>query len=582
MMKKALCVLLCAALLLGLPLAVSAEEETDFSWSLEGNVLCISGEIEAQEVYPWADAADSVTTLRISEGVTEIPAGAFQNFSALQYVTIPKTLRYIGSSAFENCALLRWVKMPDGLVGIGEKAFAGCTKLAPVYLPESVAWIGDRAFDVSAVLNCYAGSAGQDYVADNGGTYRQTGTHALASAKGTWGDAGTWTLENGVLVLSGSGAIVCGTDGRYPWDAYRADIQTVELGEGITELGKDAFALCRKLVKLSFPQSIENIADSALDGRVEVVGFTGTAAETFAQNRGLSFTAVETAEETGETETIAAETEATEVPAPEETENSEGALTETEAGEEIAPTETAGQTEPEATEAAPTEAAEEPEPTETEAGEKAEPGETEPAEQESTVPTETEPEKEPVLSVETVTAQPGQTVKLTISLSENPGLCGLYFGIDYDHSKLTLEDYNCPNKDFAQGDWMVGIGQEERAVWLQPDLTEAEGEILTLTFRVASDAGTGDIEVALTDIAGVDDQANSVRVAGNAGGITIALGVPGDINGDGDVTSADLLRLRRYLAGQNVTAETGNADLNGDGCVDLLDLMLLQRLLTTK
>ena len=116
-------------------------------------MLCITGEIETQEVYPWADAADSVTTLRISEGVTEIPAGAFQNFSALQYVTIPKTLRYIGSSAFENCALLRWVRMPDGLVGIGEKAFAGCTKLAPVYLPESVAWIGDRAFDVSAVLN---------------------------------------------------------------------------------------------------------------------------------------------------------------------------------------------------------------------------------------------------------------------------------------------------------------------------------------------------------------------------------------------------------------------------------------------
>ena len=389
MMKKALCVLLCAALLLGLPLAVSAEEETDFSWSLEGNVLCISGEIETQEVYPWADAADSVTTLRISEGVTEIPAGAFQNFLALQYVTIPKTLRYIGSSAFENCALLRWVRMPDGLVGIGEKAFAGCTKLAPVYLPESVAWIGDRAFEVSAVLNCYAGSTGQDYVADNGGTYRQTGTHTLASAKGTWGDAGTWTLENGALVLSGSGAIVCGTDGRYPWDAYRADIQTVELGEGITELGKDAFALCRKLVKLSFPKSIEDIADSALDGRVEVVGFTGTAAETFAQNRGLSFTAVETAEETGETETIAAETEATEAPAPEETENSEGALTEMKAGEETAPTETAGKTEPEATEAAPTEAAEEPEPTGTEAGEKAEPGETEPAEQESAMPTET-------------------------------------------------------------------------------------------------------------------------------------------------------------------------------------------------
>ena len=579
-MKKALCALLCAALLLALPLAAGAEEETDFSWSLEGNVLCISGEIEAQEAYPWADAADSVTTLRISEGVTEVPAGAFQNFLALQYVTIPKTLRYIGSSAFENCALLRWVRMPDGLVGIGEKAFAGCTKLAPVYLPESVAWIGDRAFDTSAVLNCYAGSAGQDYVADNGGTYRQTGTHTLASAKGTWGEAGTWTLENGSLVLSGSGAVACGTDGRYPWDAYRADIQTVELGEGITELGKDAFALCRKLTQLSFPKSIEDIDDSALDGRAEIVGFVGTAAETFAQGRGLTFTAIEE-ERTEETvpteteapeETAATETEAPEEAAPVETENPETAPAETEAPEETTPTETAGQTE--------SEAAEEPEPTEADVWEKTEPDDAEAAEQETT--TETELEKEPALSVETVTAQPGQTVELTISLSDNPGLCGLYFGIDYDHSKLTLEDYSCPNKDFAQEDWMVGIGQEERAVWLQPDLTEAEGEILTLTFRVASDAGTGNVEVALTDIAGVDDQANSVRISGNSGRITIALGVPGDINGDGNVTSADLLRLRRYLAGQSVTAETGNADLNGDGRVDLLDLMLLQMRLTTK
>ena len=187
-----------------------------------------------------------------------------------------------------------------------------------------------------------------------------------------------------------------------------------------------------------------------------------------------------------------------------------------------------------------------------------------------------------MLSVETVTAQPGQTVQLTVSLTDNPGLCGLYFGIDYDHSKLTLEDYSCPNESFAQGDWMVGVGQEERAVWLQPDLTEAEGEILTLTFRVASDAGTGDIAVSLTDITGVDDRANSVRIAGNAGGVTVALGLPGDINGDGKVSSADLLRLRRYLAGQAVTAETGNADLNGDDRVDLQDLMLLQILLTGK
>lgn len=591
MMKKALCVLLCAALLLGLPFAAGAETAEAVSWSLEGNVLCISGEIEAAEVYPWADGANSVTTLRISDGVTEIPAGAFQNFVALQYVTIPQTLRYIGDSAFENCALLRWVRMPDSLIGIGERAFAGCTKLSAVYLPERVAWIGDRAFDATVVVNCSANSAGQDYIADNGGTYRQTGTHTLASAKGNWGKNGTWTLENGTLTLSGSGEVTCGADGRYPWDAYRADIQTVELGAGITALGKDAFALCRKLEKITFPASIETVDEAALDGRAEIVGYAGTAAQTFAENRGLTFTAVEAGEKPEETvpaetvgEDTAPETAGTEESVPAASGAEERIPAETEAAKETSGTEpeetvsaeTEPETatvEPEVTEAADTQPENQTDPTETGAAEES----TEPTEE-----TPEEPKKEPVLSVETVTAQPGQTVQLTVSLTDNPGLCGLYFGIDYDHSKLTLEDYSCPNESFAQGDWMVGVGQEERAVWLQPDLTEAEGEILTLTFRVASDAGTGDIAVSLTDITGVDDRANSVRIAGNAGGVTVALGLPGDINGDGKVSSADLLRLRRYLAGQAVTAETGNADLNSDGRVDLQDLMLLQILLTGK
>lgn len=56
--------------------------------------------------------------------------------------------------------------------------------------------------------------------------------------------------------------------------------------------------------------------------------------------------------------------------------------------------------------------------------------------------------------------------------------------------------------------------------------------------------------------------------------------LPGDVNGDGQVSVKDLIRLRRHLAGSQVELSTGNADLNGDGAVDVLDLARLRKLLT--
>ena len=563
-MKKVLCLLLC--FLLAVPMAAGAESTQRVSWSLEGNVLSISGEgvMSFSEPFPWADEQDSITTLRVGEGITEIQTDAFRDFSALQYLALPKTLRYIGAGAFENCPGLRWVSLPNGLIGIGERAFADCAKLAPVYVPDSVAWVGDRAFDITAIINCYANSAVQDYIEDNGGTYRQTGAHALASAKGTWGEKGKWTLEEGKLTLTGTGAVSTETDGRYAWDAYRGDIQTVVLNEGITALDAGAFTLCRKLTQVSFPKTIETVDADSLQGEPVLSGYSGTAAETYAKDNDLSFTAQdgENADEPAQ-ETEAAETETTEPEA--ETEP-------TETAEKVAAEQTVPATVPTQTDASTesTEATETSVPEETtEATEETEPAKVSAASEETAK-----------LTVDTVTAQPGQTVTLTLTLSGNPGITGLYFGFDYDKNLLTLEDYSSSNEDFAQHDWTVGIGQGEKALWLQPDETKAEGAILSLTFRVSQNAGIGEIPVALTEVSAVDARADEVEITGISGGITVSLGLAGDVNGDGEVTNADLIRLRRYLSGQSVSAETGNADLNGDGKVDLKDLMLLQLLLT--
>ena len=538
-MKRILSVIIgiCLAACLA-PLGAGAEEPV--SWSLDGGTLAItgSGDMAFQKI-PWADRLEEIQALRLDEGITAIQDGAFAGCANLTSVTLSKSLQYIGNEAFRDCGSLCWVTLPQQLIGIGEEAFDGCTKLTSIVVPGTVGRIGDRAFEPTIILRGHKNSASEDYIKDNGGTFRQVDYHKLASSGGQL-DGVEWTLRDGAMTVTGKGTLNLGSLEAYPWDALRGDIVTLELGEGITEVDTQAFALCRKLTKVTVPASLEKTAQGAFPEDVQIIAPAEEAAQT---------TEVTQAAQTTE---AAEGTEATEA---------------TEAAEATEATEAAEATE--ATEA--TEAAEATETTEM---------------TETTAPAEAAEEMKPgipaqlALTVGQATAQPGQQVKLTVSLSGNPGLCGLNFTIDYDHTRLTLEDYDCLDSQLTASDWSVGLGEGEKALWLQSDATDTEGEILTLVFRVSDAAPLGDTTVTLTDITGVDEEAKLLKPVCVSGGVTVSSGLLGDVNGDDRVTAADEKRLRRYLAGAKVAIETGNADMNGDGAIDLVDLMLLQKSLS--
>lgn len=550
-MKRILSVIIgiCLAACLA-PLGAGAEEPV--SWSLDGGTLAITGSGDmAFKKIPWADRLGEIQALRLDEGITAIQDGAFAGCANLTSVTLSKSLQYIGNEAFRDCGSLCWVTLPQQLIGIGEKAFSGCTKLTSIVVPGTVGRIGDRAFEPTIILRGHKNSASEDYIKDNGGTFRQVDYHKLASSSGQL-DGMEWTLRDGAMTVTGKGTLDLGALEAYPWDALRGDILTLELGEGITEVDAQAFALCRKLTKVTVPASLEKTAQGAFPEDVEIIAPAEETAQT---------TEVTEAAQTTEAAEGTEATEATE--AAEATEATEAAK----AAEVTEATEAAEATE--ATEA--TEAAEATETTEmaetiesTEAAEEADPK----------IPAQL------ALTVGQATAQPGQQVKLTLSLSGNPGLCGLNFTIDYDHTRLTLEDYDCLDSQLTASDWSLGLGEGEKALWLQSDATDAEGEILTLVFRVSDAAPLGDTTVTLTDITGVDEEAKLLKPVCVSGGVTVSSGLLGDVNGDDRVTAADEKRLRRYLAGAKVAIETGNADMNGDGTIDLVDLMLLQKSLS--
>ncbi len=60
---------------------------------------------------------------------------------------------------------------------------------------------------------------------------------------------------------------------------------------------------------------------------------------------------------------------------------------------------------------------------------------------------------------------------------------------------------------------------------------------------------------------------------------TTYVSTPGDVNNDGTVSKADLLRLQKYLAKWDVEIDEAAADCNGDGNVTKADLLRLQKYL---
>ena len=75
-----------------------------------------------------------------------------------------------------------------------------------------------------------------------------------------------WTLNEGVLTFSGSGAIpgLYGADSD--WLAYRTEIREIVIQDGITGVGAGCFTQCRNLDRITFPDSLKTIGANAFSG----------------------------------------------------------------------------------------------------------------------------------------------------------------------------------------------------------------------------------------------------------------------------------------------------------------------------
>lgn len=303
-------------------------------YSIKNGIITISGE---GEMYNSPEFGSStLTDAIIEEGVESLGDYAFSYCNNLRAVSLPSTLKSIGdrafyncyyldsiilpesletigSYAFYNCDYLYSIELPEGLKKIGSDAFYDCDGLQEVVVPKTVTEIGGSAFSSMSRLNririenpkCeisgalggrntiiegYADSTAFESAYRYGRKFLNIETGEL-SQTGKCGDNLTYSINSGVLTISGTGAM-------YDDPLFKGDdsIYEVVIGDGVTSIGDYAFNDCDGIASITISAGITTIGYNAFGycSRLEDI-YVDEANEYFSSVNGVLYSKDKTA-----------------------------------------------------------------------------------------------------------------------------------------------------------------------------------------------------------------------------------------------------------------------------------------------
>ena len=189
---------------------------------------------------------------------------------------------------------------------------------------------------------------------------------------------------------------------------------------------------------------------------------------------------------------------------------------------------------------------------------------------------------QPCITVPNTMTYAGEQFELPITISNNPGIISMEFTVEYDDTLLELSEI----KEGIYGGYFDGA-LNGVITWIADDVSVNEttnGVIATLVFNVDEEAGAGQTDITVTQINITYDEDNVFNVdEANVyfgiipGEVMIKSYIPGDMNGDGQVTNKDVTRIMRYIKYRDVEIVEAALDVNGDGKINNKDVTRLMR-----
>lgn len=89
---------------------------------------------------------DSLSTITLPNSIKSLGTGAFIYSDTLKTVKLPTGITKIAKQAFYHCGFLQSITIPQNVTEIGAEAFAACSKLTTISLPSALTTIGIASF----------------------------------------------------------------------------------------------------------------------------------------------------------------------------------------------------------------------------------------------------------------------------------------------------------------------------------------------------------------------------------------------------------------------------------------------------
>ena len=199
--------------------------------------------------------------------VTQVEPGAFGGETALQSLTLPEGIEYIGSNAFNNSGLEEIV-LPETLVEIDQFAFSK-TRLTEVVIPGSVELLRASAFEGKS-----NGGSPLEKVVFEGNKIRELELRTFSYCDRLKEIVLPEGLESiGYNAFDGCSAlerIDIPASVTYVGEAafvYCTGLKEAVIGDGVAEIAKRAFAECTALKRVVIGRGIRRIGDMAFNTR---------------------------------------------------------------------------------------------------------------------------------------------------------------------------------------------------------------------------------------------------------------------------------------------------------------------------